>query len=64
VTRQSTQINPRPPSHKHHFHDAMLVTICVVGARMARLWWSMLVPKRERRSRGVFWCPSFIWLTP
>ena len=25
------------PSHKHLFHGAMLVTICVVGARMARL---------------------------
>ena len=37
------------PSHKHHFHGAMLVTICVVGARMVRLWLSMLVPKRERK---------------
>ena len=28
----------RPPSHKHHSHDAMLVITCVVGARMARSW--------------------------
>ena len=27
----------KAPSHKHHFHGAMLVTICVVGARIARL---------------------------
>jgi hypothetical protein len=26
------------PSHKHHFHDAMLVITCVVGARMVRSW--------------------------
>jgi hypothetical protein len=42
--------NSEAPSHKHHFHGAMLVTICVVGARMARLWLNMLVPKRGRRS--------------
>ena len=38
VTRQSRQSNSKPLSHKHHFHGAMLVTTCVVGARMARLW--------------------------
>ena len=37
------------PSQKHHFHGAMLVITCVVGARMVRLWLSMLVPKRERK---------------
>jgi len=26
------------PSHKHHFHGAMLVITCIVGARMARSW--------------------------
>ena len=49
VTRQSRRSNPMSPSHKHHFHGAKLVTICVVGARMARLWLNMLVPKRERK---------------
>ena len=53
-----------PPSHKHHFHSAMLVTICVVGGKDDKIVVKYVGAQKRKEIMRSVWVPKFYMTNP